>query len=1219
MFDTAPLALSKNCLSCSLYLSCKDKAKSVIFSCSRYKETPASKDAGFSRLFEGGIIPTLPSYTSNTPAIAESTDFDIYKLVESIIDSDALVSPDIKINDSDFRLSPNFYTFVTGEEGLKEKPFLEQALIGTRVFSEYCPRCSDMKWMNNHKVDDPLSKFEERVQLLNLGRCPRCKARKSELVANQEIDFYQEMAIAAGQRSGKSALLGMMSGYLTHWELMLQNTNELYGLMGSNILHGTFVALTFAQAKDTLWEPYYGYLLESPFFVNYHNMLRDAGNRYGEELLKLKDTFVHYRHRKLLVYPAGPDKRTLRGRTRFLACLTGDTLVSTNKGLIPIRENLTGLSTNSGNSNRNIINHWYTGKREVFKVQTDNGLYEKATANHEFRVLSKCKTKLEWKRVDQLTLDDYMVVSLGGEFPKSLALDYKYSYSRESFANHRALSYMLDNSCSFYLQDVADFSGKTYRGVTAMMTRLKRSALVSRKRVGRGTPFEYSISNTNKFKKLMALPLKGKINKQLVSLRFPDRLTKELAYILGYLVADGKYINCNDDNDYGAEVAFCSTSLDKIEHFKECFIKTFGITPRVSSWERKDKGIAYQVVFAHKEIKNFLRYVGLKPAWARVKEVPWSILQSPKACVAAFLSAAISCDGIIKDSANYSKVQSNSISYSSRSRKLIHHMQLLFIRLGYACNSTLHKGNRRIYALSLSTIDRDAFLKAHWSGLSKRENHLTNTLYSIKGTGIRYTIPGLKVSGANVHTKSSLNKQSKPSVKQYANLIDKGLAFTKVSSIKSLGVKKVYDLTVSEADHEFTANGLVASNSVDELGWFNNDANSSAVKMNATEVYIALERSLLTVRAAASKLLRKGIDKVPSGYFLNISSPSSVRDKIMELVKQSQRSRKIFGLIKPTWEMNPTITKDDLSEEFTKDPIAAMRDYGAQPPLSSSPYIANKSVIEQCFHKKANPCAITYTTKTSKRDDSKTRYAHFTKLKPSGKASVLALDAGFSNNSFACVMGHLLEERYPIIDLCVEIQPLPGIPLNFSKIYEHIITPLIQQRNAKYLVADRWNSLKMLSDAEEQLDIVTEQVSLSYSSMCLVRDYMKDQEMNIPKPELSIEDTLKYDASNYPAFFKNYPISHLILQLLTVQDTGSSVIKGEQLTDDIARAMMLCVAQLLDPNVQELINVEDEEVVQRYVDVKQMGVYRGGSGGSSGSGNSSSSSSSALGIRKSRG
>jgi hypothetical protein len=339
----------------------------------------------------------------------------------------------------------------------------------------------------------------------------------------------------------------------------------------------------------------------------------------------------------------------------------------------------------------------------------------------------------------------------------------------------------------------------------------------------------------------------------------------------------------------------------------------------------------------------------------------------------------------------------------------------------------------------------------------------------------------------------------------------------------------------------------------------------------------------------------------------------------MELVRQSQGSRKIYGIIKPTWEMNPTVTREDLDEEFRKDPAAAMRDYGAQPPLSSNPFISSRATLEQCFHSRKNPCAITYEVKKA-IDETETRYARFTKLKRSRKPSCLALDAGYSNNSFACAVGHLEDQRYPVIDLLVEIQPLPGIPLNFSLIYKHILAPLIEKRNVKVMAADRWNSLKLLSDAVEEFPhLYTEQVSIKYSHMMLCKEYLQDQEMNIPLPEISVDELLAYNHSEYPGCFKHYPVAHCLLQFLTVQDTGSTVIKGDQLTDDLARAVMLAHEVLCDEYNADYFNQEEDADVSAW-DVTKMGVYKGASGGGSSKGGSSiGSGQSNLGMSRTRG
>ena len=197
-------------------------------------------------------------------------EVDIANLVLSAIDDNAMVPKDVKIDDGAMPLARNFYEWVTKDEyaGSVMTPFIEQLIWGTILMSEWCPRCSDEEWLfHTHKVDDTFTRFEKKVAVLEHGVCPHCGARKSALVNNGELLFRQEFAACVGQRGGKSAWTGgMLTPYLTHRVLKMQKPNDVYNIASSTMLHGTFVALTFAQAKETLWEFYYGTLTESNWF-----------------------------------------------------------------------------------------------------------------------------------------------------------------------------------------------------------------------------------------------------------------------------------------------------------------------------------------------------------------------------------------------------------------------------------------------------------------------------------------------------------------------------------------------------------------------------------------------------------------------------------------------------------------------------------------------------------------------------------------------------------------------------------------------------------------------------------------------------------------------------------------------------------------------------------------------------------------------------------------
>jgi hypothetical protein len=606
--------------------------------------------------------------------------FSINKLINKILKSELGVPLDIKIDDSSMPLAPNFVTFLNSPEFLNVRAFSRQNEIGTRLFAEWCPRCSDTVWMEDIPVDCSLKRFKKKVVLMEWGKCPKCGMGRSDLIKNKELPAYQEAAVCAGQRSAKSHISAMLAAYIVHRYLKLQNPVQLMGLVQATTLHGTFVALTYAQARDTLWEPFSEYLSNSPWFQAYHSLLDTYSEKYkGEEIYKVKDTFILYRHRGLLLYPSGPNMKTLRGRTRI----------------------------------------------------------------------------------------------------------------------------------------------------------------------------------------------------------------------------------------------FCE---------------------------------------------------------------------------------------------------------------------------------------------------------------------------------------------------------------------------------------------------------------IDELGWFDNSAEKNKVKDNANEVYIALERSLLTVRAASNRLLRQGYDNTPTGYFVNVSSPSHARDKIMELINKAKISKKIYAMHRPTWEMNPNIAREDLEDEFIKDPVAAERDYGANPPLANSPLLSNIELVDKCFKGTVNKVErIQFKHRKDNKGDS-TRYAI---LEPKSVIvpSILAIDSGFSNNSFSCAVGHLDKAtKRPVFTTMVEIQPRPGVPLNYTLIYNHVLVPLMKVQNVVMFRADRWNSLKLLSDAGDQFKTLdTGRYSLKYEDMSLFKDYILSSETTFPKYEWkNAEEILHFNYSEYPKCFAEAPVSHLLMQLLTVQDTGKSVLKASGLTDDIWRATALAFTMLIDKKYEEL-------------------------------------------------
>lgn len=379
---------------------------------------------------------------------------------------------------------------------------------------------------------------------------------------------------------------------------------------------------------------------------------------------------------------------------------------------------------------------------------------------------------------------------------------------------------------------------------------------------------------------------------------------------------------------------------------------------------------------------------------------------------------------------------------------------------------------------------------------------------------------------------------------------------------------------------------------IDEYSWFPaglTKTGKNFERLDAKEVYTALKRSMSTMRAAYRRRVEQGYSNLPKPLFSNISSPSSKNDALMTLYRQAQGSKEIFVFKYATWEFNPLLTKEDFAEEFRLHPVEAERDYACNPPLGSNSWIDKLENIVGSFSDKQNGIKTVSSTITSKSGKKlmSSDYKTLRKAK-SNFMGVMALDAGYSNNSFAFAIMYPdnipnFDDEEDDIDVLVkttvhlvgEVIPKKDIPISFSRIFKNILLPLCNEFNVGYVVSDRWQNIKMMQDLEEAGEIAFIEHKLLHSEFSLAREAFYDKAITLPKTESDPEEVVETTLDNYPQCFYLKPVDHLLYQLMTVQDTGSTVIKGDGSTDDILRCVVLGHTILQMPDILE--NLMEEE------------------------------------------
>ncbi|MND63758.1 replicative DNA helicase [compost metagenome] len=403
--------------------------------------------------------------------------------------------------------------------------------------------------------------------------------------------------------------------------------------------------------------------------------------------------------------------------------------------------------------------------------------------------------------------------------------------------------------------------------------------------------------------------------------------------------------------------------------------------------------------------------------------------------------------------------------------------------------------------------------------------------------------------------------------------------------------------------------------SLDEIAYFDADKDSAKVKINGHEIYDALANSLYTVRGAADVLLGRGLDDVLSAYAMNVSSPTAKNDMIHTLLNRAKEGSSIYGIHRPTWEVNPNFKRNSkiITEAYKKDPVSAEKNFGANPPLIANPFLANhKFIMNMEDTSKKNPIKIEARFKNSKKVGQSYMYGEITKLKKSGKPSILAIDAGLKDNSFSIAGGTLDDNFNLCVDLICEVIPQPGFFINYSLMYSEVILPIMQARNVKVLLADRWNSLSLLSDA--QLDMgdpdaedgmptfISKQHSLKYTEMVGVRTRIEQGQVIVPKSEIKVNTLMDALDSNYREFYVGSPIAHLFKQMFTIKDLEKGVGKGDGYTDDNWRAMALLLWGLQEEEFTAMLMAEPMNMQLAHPSVLGASKLSSGGGSSVGSG-----------------
>lgn len=182
---------------------------------------------------------------------------------------------------------------------------------------------------------------------------------------------------------------------------------------------------------------------------------------------------------------------------------------------------------------------------------------------------------------------------------------------------------------------------------------------------------------------------------------------------------------------------------------------------------------------------------------------------------------------------------------------------------------------------------------------------------------------------------------------------------------------------------------------------------------------------------------------------------------------QQKNEPKTWSIKAATWEVNPTIKREDLESEFIRNPIEARARFECEPPNMEDAYFRDADLVRKAFNYGESP--VDEEDGTFKRwfngTDGHTRFIHIDLgLKRDRAALAMCHGAGFKE-----VKTSMGVETLPVVnvDLVHYWEADHGNEINFASVRQMIVD-LCRKFQVGLVTFDRWQSVEMIQSLRSQ-------------------------------------------------------------------------------------------------------------------------------------------------------
>jgi len=1095
----------------------------------------------------------LKNYETFLPE--EEAEFSPVELVENIISSNYDSRVFQLVDDRDIPKATNPVRFIISKKGLNISLFPMQLKIFLELFSAYCPYCSNTKYIKSIVVDTPLSEILDRVVFYTDGVCKKCGKSKYDAVKDGKHKFYDQLIGVAGQRSSKSTSVGILSATVLHQFLKLpKNPVEYFNLLPNSTLHATFVGLRYNDAFDNLWEPFNNLIKSSPWYIQYHAFLEEEGDRIGSELLKARDTFLAYKWKNIGIYPSGPDKRTLRGRTRIISSL--DEL------------------------------GWFMGSEGSAKFDADE-VYN-ALDNSLMTVQSAARRMLK-KNPSVPTAWGMYISSPSSKTDKAMRL-YKQSLTSNRMYGFKMATWEFNPNIT--RQD--------------LNAKFMEDPITAERDFGANPPFSVlpyikgpsALVNIfsgkkNIFKHHGNKIIRGSLNEELLypKISFVNKHTypSVLSIDAGYNCLSGNTLIPTEKGlcKLGSLVELPSDA--KPGYKKRIDLKVgSSINPKIAEfWHYKGESNTSIV-----ETKSGHYLVGTEDhpvlilknnehVWVKLKDIN---VGDPVCLNLRKFTSDTAFKLNLKE--RFSTLPSNNTSQ----KKLPKVPDYMTPELAYIIGALISGGH---YGKYYTVISNSNILYL------KKIRNFFEIVFGIKKSecGIKKFKKGeYKINGIKGNANFDSYSISYGFVMLYSVWKDLGLVGDedcKNKSNKPSYYKFIPDC-IMQADSKSQASFMAAY--IEGDGSIRSDRYEISVWSSSKRILWDFQ-ILLNTHGIMSNNFKHGIRTASAteAYKLyNILKPYlSFKHTNLYLEKSNKVSNR--------WGFDSSYVREFLKSRYIR--WAGNRgdvyknDKGEEIYVTKVNSSLDKKFCYEIYHNEGYDHFLSELKRISKIEYSKLKYlldceywySPIVSIKKDKKRKVydLTMEAGVepafiangmvvhNSNSFALSLSHIeMREKKKVFVTSgvIEIIPRP-CPISFVKTYDKVIAPIIEAFNVKIIAVDRWQSIDLSQRVFDDFGIDGLIYSVKYSDFEEMKGSIYSEDVLYPEIESDLQDLIELDTELNTLIYMK-PINHLFLQCLMTRDTGRMVTKGEEVTDDILRTIVLGYAVLNMEEYEHLFNTE---------------------------------------------